>query len=162
MHIVLANRWYPPESHGGVAMYNYYLAHALVKLGHRVTVVASRVSADVPAVEHDDEITVHRLRTQYHYRLHRLPLIGRYMRPLEQAWYSLLLARRLVELQQNDPFDIVEFAEVNAEGWIYQRHRQRRRVVVRCHTPTFVLRKYYTSTEMPYDTNLLRSWRNSQ
>jgi glycogen(starch) synthase len=155
MHIVLANRWYPPHSgYGGVAVYNYYLAHALVKLGHRVTVVAARWSPDVPALHKDNGVTIHRLLLQHHYRLHRLPVVGRYVRPLQQFLYSFRVARKLRGLEVEDCPDVVEFAEVNAEGFVYLLRRRHCPVVVRCHTPTFVLRRYYTPAEMPYDTSL--------
>jgi glycogen(starch) synthase len=155
MHIVLVNRWYPPHTgYGGVAVYNYYLAHALVKLGHRVTVVAARWSPDVPGLHKDSGVTVHRLLSQHHYRLHRLPIVGRYMRPLQQMLYSLQVYRKLQELEIQDRPDVIEFAEVNAEGFVYLLRRRHCPVVVRCHTPTFVLRRYYTPAEMPYDTSL--------
>jgi glycosyltransferase involved in cell wall biosynthesis len=155
MHIVLVNRWYPPHSgYGGVAVYNRYLAHALVKRGHRVTVVAARWSPDVPGLHEDNGVTVHRLLSQHRYRIHRLPIIGRYVRPLQQFLYSFQVARKLRELEVEDCPDVVEFAEVNAEGFVYLLRRRHCPVVVRCHTPTFVLRRYYTPAEMPYDTSL--------
>lgn len=155
MHILLANRWYPPLSHGGVAMYNYYLAHALIKLGHRVTVVASRTPKVILDRTDDDGVDVYRLPFLHHYRLHRAPIIGRYMRALEQARYSMRVAQHLAFLEIHNSFDLVEFADVNAEGWAYLRRRRRRPAVVRCHTPTFVLRDYARQSEMPYDTALI-------
>jgi glycogen(starch) synthase len=155
MHITLVNRWYPPHSgYGGVAVYNYYLAHALVKLGHRVTVVAARWSPDVPGLHKDNGVTVYRLLSQHRYRLHWLPIVGRYVRPLQQLLYSLQVDRKLQELEAQYRPDVIEFAEVNAEGFVYLLRRRHCPVVVRCHTPTFVLRRYYTPAEMPYDTSL--------
>ena len=73
MHLALVCRWYPPHSgHGGVAMHNYYLAQALVKAGHRVTVIAARWSREVPAVEECDGVVVHRLLSRHRRWLHRL------------------------------------------------------------------------------------------
>jgi glycogen(starch) synthase len=155
MHIALANQWYPPLSgYGGVAMYNYYLSHALQQLGHRVSVIACRWSADVPAMRNDNGVAVHRLLHRDHYRLHRLPLLGCYVRPVQQLAYSLRVARKLREIEQAEGLDVVEFAEVNAEGFFYLLRRDRAPVVVRCHTPTFVLRRYYRPEEMHYDTTI--------
>jgi glycosyltransferase involved in cell wall biosynthesis len=155
MHIALVNRWYPPHSgFGGVAAYNHYLAHALVELGHRATVVAARWSHDAPEYHEDAGVTVHRLLSRHHYRLHRLPIVGRYVRPLRHLLYSLQIDRKLRELEAQDRPDAVEFAEVGAEGFVYLLRVRRCPAVVRCHTPTFVLRRYYTSAEMPYDTSL--------
>jgi hypothetical protein len=65
MHIVLANQWYPPDSGwGGVAMWNYAMAHAYRDLGHHVTVVSSRRSSETP-IEDDEWIRVYRLRARF-------------------------------------------------------------------------------------------------
>jgi len=153
MHIALVNRWYPPHTgFGGIAIYDNYLAHALVTLGHRVTVLAARWSPDVPAYEDDSGVAVRRIYFSPRDRLNRIPLLGRYARPLLQVLYSRQVTRTLNQMADDDSPDVVEFAEINAEGWAYLRQRPRRPVVVRCHTPTFVLRDYYTPTEMPFDT----------
>jgi glycosyltransferase involved in cell wall biosynthesis len=133
-------------------MYDYYLAHALVALGHRVTVLAARWSPDVPAYEDDSGVAVRRVYFSPPERLNRVPLLRRYARPLLQVLYSRQVARTLNRMADDDSPDVVEFAEINAEGWAYLRQSQRRPVVVRCHTPTFVLRDYYTLAEMPFDT----------
>ena len=156
MHIVLVSRWYPPHTgYGGVAAYNHSLAHALRELGHHVSVVAARWSADVPAAADDRGVRVLRLLAPYHYRLHRLPLLGRQMRAIEQLRYSRKVARALAGLDARHPIDVVEFAEVNAEGFAYQRQRRRAPVVVRCHTPTFILQHYTTPDEAPYDVSAI-------
>ena len=154
MHILLANRWYPPHSgFGGVAMYNYYLSQALVHLGHQVTIVSARRQESDPKLSHNGRITVHRILQKHRPRLHRLPLLGRHVRFIQQISYSVNLSKILALLDRIDPFDLVEFADVNAEGWAYLHQSNRKPVVVRCHTPTFVLREYHTQDEMPYSTN---------
>jgi glycosyltransferase involved in cell wall biosynthesis len=151
MHIALVNRWYPPYTgFGGVAAYDYYLAHALAKQGHQVMVLAARWSADVPEVQQDGPVCIHRLLATEWSRLKHLPMLGCYARPLQQYIYSQKVARAL---HQMDAPDVVEFAEVNAEGYHYLRQSERSRVVVRCHTPNFVLCRYYTAEEMPFDTS---------
>ncbi len=155
MHILLVNRWYPPHTgFGGVAVYNYYLAHALVRQGHRVTVLAARWSKDIPAPHLDGEVRVVRLFAPEWSRLKRLPVLGRYTRPLQQYLYSLSVSRAIDHMTGVDQPDIIEFAEINAEGYSYLHKTRRAPVVVRCHTPTFVLRQYYTREEMNFDTAL--------
>lgn len=156
MHVALVNRWYPPHSgFGGVAMYNYFLAAALAELGHRVTVVAARWSTDAPALERSDGIQVRRLLIQHRPWLHRLPLAGRYMRSIVMASYSVQVMRALEELDATDPPDVVEFADIEAEGYAYLQRRRRATAIVRCHTPMFVLHRYYRPEERPWSTKSL-------
>src|SRR6266852_1728031 len=109
MHIALVCRWYPPHTgFGGVAMHVYYLARALVEKGHRVTIVASRWSPDVPPLEEVDGIRVHRLLIKHHSWMHRLPVVGRHMRSIVQARYSVRVMRALRGLEKSDPPNIVE------------------------------------------------------
>ena len=157
MHIVLANQWYPPESGwGGVGMYNYAVAHTYRELGHCVTIIASRTSPDISALIDDAGISVRRLMVRDTYRWRRLPILGRYVRPVQQLAYTWRVNAALRELHREQPFDIVEFAEVNAEGFFFARNLIAP-FVVRCHTPTFVLKRYYEPREMPYDTRII-SW----
>lgn len=155
MRIALVSRWYPPHTgYGGVSVYHYFLARALVRLGHEVTVVAARWSADVPAMADDGGVVVHRLLTQHRRRLHRLPIAGRYVRPLRNLLYGRQVAKKLRELEIRQAPNVVEFADVEAEGFAYLLGPRRIPVSIRCHTPTFVLRKYYTRVETPHDTAL--------
>jgi glycosyltransferase involved in cell wall biosynthesis len=155
LHLLLANQWYPPESGwGGVAMWNYAVAHAYRELGHRVTVIAARTSPQIPTQQDDEGITIHRLLTRDAYRLRQMPGVGRYVRPLQQILYARRVAQALRILHRTQPFDVVEFADVNAEGFFYARDPLTP-FVVRCHTPTFVLRRYYSPREMNYDTRII-------
>ncbi|HUS14629.1 MAG TPA: glycosyltransferase family 4 protein [Chloroflexia bacterium] len=156
MHILLANRWYPPHSgYGGVAMYDYYLAHALSDLGHEVTVVACRWSPSDPAMHLDGPVTVHRILHQDYPRLRRLPGLRYWWRALQQLSYSRQVATQVTAIARSRAVDVVEFAEINAEGYFYSRQLGRSPVVVRCHTPTGVLSRYYTRDEMPYNTTVI-------
>jgi len=155
MHLLLANQWYPPESGwGGVAMWNHAMAHAYRELGHHVTIITARATPNIPAEQDSDGIRVHRLLVRDAYRWRRLPGIGRYVREAQQLAYARRVDRALRELHRAQPFDVVEFAEVNAEGFFYARHPLTP-VVVRCHTPTFVLQRYYGPREMPFDTRIV-------
>ncbi|MCC6444209.1 MAG: glycosyltransferase family 4 protein [Armatimonadetes bacterium] len=154
MHIALVSRWFPPISHGGVAVYNGYLARALVSLDHRVTVVSSRSSDTVPPVLEDEGVTVHRLLAPFPGWIGRIPLAGRYARPWRQIRYSKQVASKLTELEKRDRPDVIEFAEIEAEGLIYLRRKERCPAVVRCHTPTFILKNYAAPGEKDYDTTI--------
>ena len=155
MHIVLANQWYPPESGwGGVAMYNHAVAHAYRALGHEVTIIARRNDATTPAYAEVDGIRIHRLLTRDHYYWRRMPLAGYYSRPVQQLAYSWRLKRAIERVNKTRSIDVVEFAEINAEGFFFARRRTVP-FVVRCHTPTFVLREFLAPCELPYDTRII-------
>lgn len=154
MHVVLAKSWYPPYSTGGVATHHHNLARGLVKLGHRVTVIASRPTPDICYDEDHEGVRVLRIHTHYWSWPRRLPVIKHYLRSIRHLAYSRQVARALVNLEAEDRPDIVEFPEVEAEGFIYLRRRRRCPVVVRCHTPTFVLQRYYLPHEMSSDVNM--------
>lgn len=152
MNIVLVNRWYPPYSGGGVASYNQSLGRALVQQGHKVTVLAAQWNREVNTLQNDRGVIIHRILYPAVDFLLRLPLIKKFVRPLQQYLYSYQVANKLREIERNNKPDIIEFAEVNAEAFVYLQKKKRVPVVVRCHTPTFVLRNYYFSNEMPYNT----------
>jgi glycosyltransferase involved in cell wall biosynthesis len=142
---------------GGVAMHNYYTAGALVKAGHRVTVIAARWSTDVPALDQSEGVVVHRLLSQHRSWLHRLPILGRHARAFVQGCYSRQVARTLRALEQSSPPDVVEFADIEAEGYSYLCGRPRSPVVIRCHTPAFVLHNYYRVEERNWSTGRIEA-----
>lgn len=155
MRIVLANQWYPPESGwGGVAMWNYALARALSAQGHTVTVLTAQTLPHSLRAEERDGISIRRLPVRETYRWQKLPVVGRYAREMFQLEYGKRVAEALRALYREQRFDVVEFADVNAEGFFYARNPDAA-VVVRCHTPTFVLKNYYQPAEMAYDTHII-------
>lgn len=154
MHIVFANQWYPPEGGwGGVAAYNHAMARALQELGHRVTVIASRHSKEIAPLSQVEGIQIHRLLLEDSYRLRKLPGIGRHFRGLNQALYGRKVNRALRRLGKTVEIDVVEFAEVNAEG-VFFGSAPFCPYVVRCHTPAFVLAASSNSIDLPFDTRL--------
>jgi glycosyltransferase involved in cell wall biosynthesis len=158
MHIAIVCRWYPPHSgFGGVAMHNYYLARELVKEGHRVTAIAARWSADVPAEEESEGVAVRRILFQHQPWMHRLPIVGRHARGFVQWQYSRRVAKALRALEESARPDIVEFADIEAEGYAYLRRAHRCPVVVRCHTPGFVLYRHYLPEERPWNTERIEA-----
>ncbi|MBN1688967.1 MAG: glycosyltransferase [Candidatus Omnitrophica bacterium] len=154
--IVLVNRWFPPHSgYGGIAMCNYYLSKALVKKGHRVTIVASRCTKEIPEIEEREGIAVHRIYHASPYWPTRLFLVGRFFRTANQLFYSFKVSQKLKKLERTIPIDCIEFAEVEGEGFFHLLRKKRHPVLVRCHTPIFILKKYYAPSEMPFSTAVI-------
>src|SRR5689334_17939123 len=139
MHIIIVNQWYPPESgYGGVAMHNYYSAHAYAALGHEVTVISSRLSPTVPTYRRDRQVHLYRVLQPWDsYRIRQLPVVGRYLRPIRQLLYSAKVCHMMIRLSNSSLPDVVEFADVNGEGFFWRDSRDMI-MAVRCHTPTFV------------------------
>jgi glycogen synthase len=156
MRIALVNRCFPPHTgYGGISVYNFNLSRALAKLGHQVTVIAARWSAEVPESEESGGVRIIRILAGHSSWVHRLPVIGKYARGLEQLFYSFRIALKLSELEKKSGLDVIEFAEVEAEGFVYLLRKKRSPVIVRCHTPTFILKNYFSKKEMPRDTSLV-------
>ncbi len=153
MKITLVSRCYPPHSgYGGIAVYSYYLARALAKQGHTINVVAARFSPEIPEETVDEGVRVIRILVKHRSFFQRVPFFGKFYRPVQRFFYSLKVSSILAGIDKNQKQDIVEFPEIEAEGFCYLLRKKRARVIVRCHTPTFVLKKYYNQEEVFYDT----------
>ena len=131
-------------------MHNYYLANACSKLGHRVSIIARRPSRAVPARRCSDGITVLRVSIPNLYRYRRVPLVGQHYRIVAALVYSWQVCRALGALHRQAPVDVVEFTDVNAEGFFW-RQGWGRTLAVRCQTPAFVLARFYTPEESAFD-----------
>jgi glycosyltransferase involved in cell wall biosynthesis len=142
MHIALVNQWYPPD-YGGVATYNQAMAQAYAELDHQVTVITSGAGEHGPAFSVEAGIHVHRLsRWTEPYGTRRIPVVGPHVRSVRHAVYSYRASRVLARLHQASGIDVAEFAEVNAESFFtVPRLRRKLPIVVRCHTPHFLLRR---------------------
>lgn len=153
MRIALVNQWYPPNF-GGVAVYNHVMAKAWSRRGHEVTVITSApVNAQSHLSQHDD-VSVYRLKQWVEpYAARRLPLLGRYVRTLRHLIYSRRVSNLLRHLIQAGGVDVVEFAEINAEGIDFVRRHPQVPVVVRCHTPHFLLQR--TAPDKDWDMSLI-------
>lgn len=136
MHIVLLNRWFPPETGGGgVAAHNAYFAAAAARMGHQVTVIASGKRREV--AQTSDGITVHRLPPPVLHKLRRVPLLGRFERALSMLVYSKRAAELIDSLP--DKPDLIEAADINAEAFALSPSLP---LAIRCHTPTFLLEAF--------------------
>jgi len=153
MKIVLSSRL---SGHGGVAVYNRTLARALINSGHDVTVVTSDDSAEATLRKVDrDGVPTVLIPTGISRLWRRLPGLRYYARSWNHRAYSRALDSWLGSLRGSDRPEVVEFAEVGGEGYFYTRRTNRCAVVVRCHTPTFILRKHHMTGEMTYDTRIV-------
>ncbi len=155
MHIALVNQWYPPTSVGGVAQHNVQFAEACVRLGHQVTVITARRNPTVLAIDELNGVKIVRVAPQgfYNTPLRRLPILGKHLRSFDALNYSRKVCKVLADIHRQAPVDVAEFAEVNAEGFFW-KPTMSRRLVLRCHTPQFILSQaqHY---EAPYNTAIL-------
>jgi len=139
LHIILLNRWFPPETGGGgVATHNAFFAAACVRLGHTVTVIASGWNAtrNINA----DGVTVHRVPPLVLHKLRRIPVLGRFERALAMLLYSRRVTALLAPFTRQSGAFVIEAADINAEAFFWDAKKQPP-LVIRCHTPTFMLER---------------------
>lgn len=155
MNILICNQWYPPFNYGGVSQYNEYLAKGLAADGHNPVVVSSLVKGS----EHykfGDGIHVYRIPTPYiPYWFSRLPVIGLHGRFFRNLLYSRKVCAFLSKLVKKHRIDLVEYAEINGEGFFHRRYLEDLAYVIRCHTPYYLLEKTYEPGEMPFSCRFL-------
>src|SRR3989338_475553 len=157
MNIALINQWYPPESgFGGVAAYNYYFAHAYKKLGHNVFIITG-LPAGEKRYREDDGIRVYRIkRPIFPILLNKAILPKSFLRFLADFIYSFYVRKKLLEIDREFKIDIVEYAEINSEGFAHSLFGPKRiPFVIRCHTPYFLLKEYYSKQERKSIDNIL-------
>jgi glycosyltransferase involved in cell wall biosynthesis len=155
VHIALVNQWYPPD-YGGVGVYNSAMARAYAALGHRVTVMTARLAADQPAVADEDGVRVYRVgRWVEPSAACRVPLVGKHLRSLRHLAYSRTVCTLLQRLAVQGGIDVVEYADINAEGFFAALHGNRVPAVVRCHTPHVLLRRTTPPHDYPFDSSLI-------
>ena len=149
MNIILVTRFYPPDTgSGGIAAYANYLALGLRRRGHHVCVISELVRG-AKAFEIRNEASVYRIRSAFHsHRWTRLPLLGRQVRLLRDMIYAWRVRQQLYALAQESPPDIVEYADIDAEGLF---HPPVSPFVVKLHTPHVVLKPFFTAAQVPYD-----------
>jgi len=157
MRILLVNRWYPI---GGVGNYVRILSSALADLGHSVTVITSSQYADWPQPKQDTRVALYSIPyPAAPYRLRRLPGIRLHYRAIE----TLLYARRVEQMrkhleQREGKCDIVEYAEVNAEGLFHPTMDTP--FVVKLHMPAFVFKQVLPQS-LGYSTYWIGRWERS-
>jgi len=108
--ICLVSQEYPPWSTGGIGTQTFLKAHGLAAAGHDVHVVtSSRESAEPTG---DGEVTVHGVPHAGDSPFHDSSL--------QWIVHSQAVAARLLELGEHERFDVIEFAEYQAEGFAYE------------------------------------------
>jgi glycosyltransferase involved in cell wall biosynthesis len=156
MNIALINQWYSPEDTGGIATYNYYMATAYKDLGHNVFVIC-KLKKRRKRCERKKGINsygVKQLTTPWFFT--NLLFVGGFLRFLRDLFYSFSVRRQLIKLNKKHTIDIVEYAEINSEGFAHSIFGPKKiPFVVRCHTPYFVLKDYYLKRERIFDNSFI-------
>lgn len=137
MKICIVSMEYPPESGwGGIGTQSYLKAHGLTARGHTVHVVS--VAPDhQPRSYRDGAAWIHRLAPPR-------PGFPLYEPPTYSLAHSLQVAGKLHELDQQLGFEIFQFADYNAEGFVFQtdtfRYRKAK-YVLQLHGPLAMFSK---------------------
>jgi glycosyltransferase involved in cell wall biosynthesis len=138
MKICLVSQEYPPESGGGgIGTQTYVKAHGLSARGHDVYVLSAAFDGR-PRTYDDGRAVVHRIG---------VPQVSGAAMERSTFWlaYSAAVAERLTALDAQIGFDIVQFPEYGAEGFVYQVNtfaRRTARYVVQLHGPLAMLRDH--------------------
>jgi len=148
VNIVIVTQFYPPDTGGGgIAAYARYIAMGLRKRGHHIRVI-SRLENSSSPFEIIEGIEIHRIPATFKsYKWRLLPILGRQIRFLRDVLYALSVRKKLLEISRESLPDIVEYADIDAEGLFHPSICPR---VVKLHTPHSVLKGYYTPQEIPY------------
>src|SRR5437867_4647661 len=130
MRIGLVSMEYPPETGGGgIGTQTYLKAHGLSQRGHTVHVITA-TDGRRRRVYRDAAVTVHRVV--------RARPFASYESSTDWLSYSLAVATELDRIDREVAFDILQFPEYGAEGFVYQSDRfahRHARYVVQLHGP---------------------------
>jgi glycosyltransferase involved in cell wall biosynthesis len=142
MRVCLVSHEYPPQTaDGGIGTQTWNKAHGLTAAGHTVEVVSS---SDAGAKEttrtvNESGITVHRLRAPGECATGSLPL---YEQAAYQIGYSWLVLEHVHRVHSERPFDLINFPEYGADGFVFQLNRSIYNwvpVIVQLHAPLAML-----------------------
>ena len=142
MNIGLLSFEYPPETgFGGIGTYTWYHARALVKLGHRVTVLAGATKTTELRSEEHDGVVVWRYRSDNGW-MRAAEKLGAF-----QLWWSrnrlengASMYEGLNRLLDKHRFDVIEMPECGAEGLFIDPRKihEGRRSTTRLDTSSFL------------------------
>jgi glycosyltransferase involved in cell wall biosynthesis len=113
MKLCLVSQEYPPETGGGgIGTQTYLKAHGLAERGHQVHVISSTYTGADQTYQ-DNQVIVHRVQN---------PAAETHFSELSVQWvgYSWAVAKKIYALLDETQFDLIEFPEYGAEGFIYQ------------------------------------------
>lgn len=119
MNLAILSYEYPPDTgFGGIGTYSYYHARALVKLGHRVHVIAGATETGIHRSEHDGVRVVRTKRSGWMARQlasSKQRRCGWFANRIEtaSAAYSAL-----AHLMRRERIDLVEIPECGADGML--------------------------------------------
>ena len=162
-NICLLTEEYPRETGwGGIATYNYNLAHGLAAAGHKVHVIAGCVEKPSTYTEgKDDNVTVHRVK--FHPRKRRSQKIWwNWIQPflrkhclefLRRVEFGFAARKKFRYLQDRIPIHLIESPEYYGSAWFVQGRFPQYPVAVKLHTPTQV-NCYINSTPVTMDVRL--------
>jgi len=138
LRICFLSREYPEETGwGGIGSYTYYISHALAKMGHKVSVIS--LSPKAERTRFDGSVLVKRLH-------HKKWIRGAF---LDQLAYSFKVWRRISTLLRKEAIDIVECPDYYSEGFFFSKTESPIPLVLRCHTPTFLMAQFDGWTGLP-------------
>lgn len=135
MRIALVSQEYPPETaKGGIGSQTYAKAHGLCALGHEVHVISRAIVAELTE------------RWDGRVRVTRVPgfetRLALHTPAADWVTYSAEVAARLAALHSETPFDLVDFPEWGAEGYVHllnQSEWNRVPTVIHLHGPLVML-----------------------
>lgn len=136
MHICLLYPGYPPESHaGGIGTYVFEVVKALDQAGQHITIISRSDSV------HDS-----RKRLSLNVVLYRLGEASSKNSLLFRTGnhhYHYQRVRNLIEkIHVLNPIDIIESCDWGAEGIGLLATRFERKLIVRCHSPSFITEQF--------------------
>jgi glycogen(starch) synthase len=104
------------------------MAHALVEAGHRVTVISRAINGE--SFDREGGVEVHRISPRPTWD--NIPIFWR----LNRIWpgFAWAAMRRLRSIHRQQPVDLVEAAEVRADGFFVSFMPGRPKLVTRLHT----------------------------
>jgi glycosyltransferase involved in cell wall biosynthesis len=162
-NICLLTDEYPKETGwGGIATYNYNLAHGLAAAGHKVYVIAGCVEKPSVATEGPGgNVEVHRVK--FHPRSRRgQKLWWNWIQPflrkralefLRRLEFGLAARKKFRWLQDRVPLHVIESPEYYGSAWFVQGKWPQYPVAVKLHTPTQV-NCYINSVPVTMDVRL--------
>jgi len=137
MNILFLSRDYPPNLIGGVGIYVYEISRHLVKIGHRVFVIAESIEQPFDNVEQGVHIFRVKLKKNRIFNTVR----GRLSGFVERLEYSYAVSKKMEEVVSKYKIDIVESCEARAEGFWYYLFRKNPPLVIKLHTPESIVFK---------------------
>jgi glycosyltransferase involved in cell wall biosynthesis len=137
VNVCLVSEEFPPDSGcGGIGTYSRLLAGGLVRLGHRVDVVARSWEGD--RTDHEDGVTIHRLSVAPpSWRRGTATVATRLPELRDIALWNLRVAARLRRIGRSHGIDVVEAPEYHAQA-VLASATCRAPLVVKLHTPAYL------------------------